>query len=405
MHILLSVYSCNPVKGGEPGNGWNYAFYNTLQGHTVHCFTTPEGKEEIEARLAQNSVSGLHMHYVSIPEWLQQWKNRSPQLGIYFHYLYWQYRAYQAAKKLLKTEPIDLVHHATYGSLQLGSFMWKLHKPMLFGPVGGGQQASRSLKKYFMNSWKQEIVRELISRLLLKLFTAKLVTHADQLLVSNFETQAMAKKLGAKQVDIFTDTLLPDDFFPDKLPDKEKSTHLRLLWVGRLLPRKGLYLVLEALARVPSSLPVKLTIVGDGPLGAHVPEWISRLQLEDKVTWVGRLPFDKVQEAYAVHDAFIFCSLRDSLGSQLIEAMAYGLPVITLNQHGAAAFVPAEAGIKVDVEDPDMTLQALKEAIVHLITYAEEREKMSQYAFTYAKQFAWSRRIEDIQQYYQKITE
>lgn len=403
MHLLLSVYSCNPAKGGEPGNGWNYAYYNTLQGHTVYCLTTPEGKNEIEAQLKQKPVARLRIIYVEIPAWLQKWKDRSPQLGIYFHYLYWQYRAYKTAKKLQKIRNIDLVHHATYGSLQLGSFMWKLHKPMLFGPVGGGQQAPRSLKKYFMNSWKQEIVREVISALLLRFSANKLVKHADQLLVSNYETKALSQKLGAKQVDLFTDTLLPDDFFPNKLPMKEAPYPLKLLWVGRLLPRKGLFLVLEALSRVSSSLPIHLTIVGDGPVGPHVHDWISQLKLEDKVTWLGRLPFDQVQEVYATHHAFIFCSLRDSLGSQLIEAMAYGLPLITLDHHGARAFVPPEAGIKVAVSEPEVTLQALKEAIIYLAEHPEERKKMSDYAFEYARQFAWSRRIEDIQQYYQKI--
>lgn len=403
MHILLSVYSCNPTKGGEPGNGWNYAYYNTLQGHTVYCLTTPEGKNEIKAQLSRQPVANLRMIYVEVPAWLQKWKDRSPQLGIYFHYIYWQYKAYKAAKELQKIRKADLVHHATYGSLQLGSFMWKLRKPMLFGPVGGGQQAPRSLKKYFMNSWKQEVIREMISTLLLKLSASKLIKHADQLLVSNYETRDLAKKMGAKQVDIFTDTLLPDDFFPDKLPERKEDAPLRLLWVGRLLPRKGLFLVLEALSRVPSSLSIHLTIVGDGPVGPHVPGWINQLHLDDRVTWLGRLPFDQVQEAYAAHDAFIFCSLRDSLGSQLIEAMAYGLPLITLDHHGAKAFIPPEAGIKVAVSEPEITLQALKEAIVYLAEHPEEKKKMGEHAFEYARQFAWSRRIEDIQQYYQKI--
>ena len=407
MRLLISAYSCDPTRGGEPSNGWNQAYYNVIQGNEVWCFTHTQGKAGIEARLAQEPVRDLHIIYVKLPRWLNTVKAKSPHIGLYFHYLYWQYKAYRAAKKVDQQVDFEMVHHVTYCSLQLGSFLWKLRKPMLFGPVGGGQTAPPAFKKYFGKDWNKEKLRDFIGFLLLDVFriATRTLQNANLTLTSNADTRKMAQRYGAQKIATYSEILLPENLYPATLPVRENQPTLKVLWVGRILPRKGLRLALEALAQVDETIPVHLTIIGDGVLGSSVPLWIEQLGLHKRVSWLGYQPFAHVKEAYATHDVFLFCSLRDTSGAQLAEAAAFGLPIVTLDHQGAAEIVTDETGIKVPVTTPAETTAGISQALARLQTDPTLRKRLGQNAFQYARRFAAAQSVEDINGFYHQITE
>src|SRR5690606_37673543 len=97
---------------------------------------------------------------------------------------------------------------------------------------------------------------------------------------------------------------LPESFFPDQMPERTFDGKLRILWVGRIYPRKGLPLVLEALSKVPKDVNFELTVIGDGPAAYMIPALLKEYDLEDKVTLKGQVPWQEVQQAYATHNLF-----------------------------------------------------------------------------------------------------
>lgn len=404
MKILLSAYACDPSAGGEFNNGWRYAC-NVNDEREIWCLTTSEGKDAIEAILQKGNLQGLHMVYVNTPRWLLKWKDRSPILGIYFHYFYWHYLAYFKAKRLNKKIQFDIVHHATWSSLQLGSFLWKLKKPMLFGPVGGGQTASPKYKKYFYGYWKFEIFRNIISFLLLNVLktASKTLKHAELVLVNNEDTFNMAKRYGAKQIQYAPCTMLPDQFIPENIPARIPGKVMRILWVGRILPRKGLRLILEGFSKVNPRIPIELTVIGYGLLDQHLPQWLDELRLTSRVHVKGRLPMEEVRKAYASHDVFIYCSLRESLAAQFFEAMSFGLPLIVFNLHGAKTFIPEQVAIKVPFVEPEDSTRSIAEAIERMYYFQHERLEMGKKAYALAKEFTWSNRIGIINDYYLQL--
>jgi glycosyltransferase involved in cell wall biosynthesis len=404
MKVLVSAYACDPFRGGEFSNGWGYA-YNAVNGISVWCLTTTEGKESINRLLESSPIPTLHIVYVEIPNWIRIVKEQFKDYGVYFHYWYFQKKAGRIAKRLEKEIHFDVVHHATYSSLQLGSFLWRMDNPMLFGPVGGGQQAPKKFRKYFYKWWSLEKLRDLISTLLLRVIgsPARVLKKSGITLVVNQETYEMAHQYGAKKIMYAPCTLLPDAFGPSIIQSRNNRPSFRLLWVGRLIARKGLRVVLEALAQVDKAIPFTLTIIGDGVLKDELPLWIEELDLVNRVTCEGLQPLSRVHEAYDTHDVFIYCSLRESFASQIFESMSYGLPLIVFNLHGVRTFVPDDAAWKIEVNEPEQTLNDIRNAVECLFHHPERRLELGANAFQVVKEFTWSKRIKLINEFYDQL--
>jgi glycosyltransferase involved in cell wall biosynthesis len=108
---------------------------------------------------------------------------------------------------------------------------------------------------------------------------------------------------------------------------------LSVLFVGRLVERKGVHVLLDALARMGSQ-EVTLTIVGDGPERKELVERSRWLGLDTRVKFLGHVPPEQLHECYRECDVFVLPAVRDAqgdtegLGVVLIEALSYGKPVI-----------------------------------------------------------------------------
>jgi len=403
MKILLSAYACALNRGSEEGIGWNWLVSLGKLGHEIWCVTTVRASHGAQEEIQRLGLDNIRLIHVEVPDWVE--KGYHWEAGVYLHYLVWQWNAYTKAKQLDSTLHFDLVHHVTYGSIQMGSEMWRLGKPMIFGPAGGGQSSPPLFRRYFFQWWKSEKIREIVSKLLLAFYpgSRRTMRHSHTVLATNTESYRMAERLGARDVRLFLDTSIAIELFPDTPPTRTTGGSLKLLWTGRLMARKALLLVLEALAQVPSEVDFHLTILGDGPMGHLLPKWIKDLGLETRVDWKGQVPWDVVRDYYEASDAFLFCSLRDSFGSQLLEAMAYGLPIITLNHQGAAAFVPDAAAIKVPVITPSLAVQGIADAVVELSANPERRFVMGQAGFDFARTQTSAKRAQQMQAIYDSI--
>ncbi len=134
-----------------------------------------------------------------------------------------------------------------------------------------------------------------------------------------------------------------------------------LFFVGRLLPFKGVAMLLQAVARVHPEIPVSLNIVGDGPIRADLEKITSDLGLTANVTFAGGLSLAGV--ATEMRKAHVFClpSVRESGGAVLLEAEASGLPVVAVNYGGPAELVDDEVGRAVSADGPESLIQDLVE--------------------------------------------
>ncbi|MDB5121036.1 MAG: glycosyltransferase family 4 protein [Sphingobacteriales bacterium] len=392
--ILLSAFACDPLKGSESGNGWNWAIGLAQKQFEVHCLTRQINRQNIEKHSIPDN---LYFHYITLPLGLEFLYSYS-QATMYIYYLIWQWLGYVKSKKLHKKKNFHIAHHVTWGSLQMGSFLYMLGIPFIFGPAGGGQSAPVAFQRYFKKQWSSEVKREFIAKLLLKFNPGfnQMIRKAKMVLVSNSETFKLATKVGAK-CSLTFDAAVAESFFPQTFtPKSPKPGNLKLLWVGRFMPRKGVLLLIEVMKELQAYPNITLTLVGDGEMANEIQKLILDEKISDRIFMIGRVPFDQVKDFYLSHDVFFFASLRDSCPAQLIEAMAYGLPIVTLNLHGQSLIVNQETGIRCSCETPEIAISELKEAVIQLFNNPETVRTMSQAAYKFAKKQTWTEKIETI---------
>ncbi len=405
--VLVSAYACIPDRGSEEGNGWHYSSLISKQGYKVWCLTRTIGKAEIEKKLQQFPHPNLTFVYVTVPQWIDKAYGWG-LLGMYFHYLYWQWSTMKVAFRLSETHTFDLIHHVSYTSLQLGSFLYKLKRPFIYGPVGGGQEAPESMRHYFKEYWRKEKMRSWVSSLMLRFNPGcyESVRQAEYVLAWNEDTRRMIHALGRTERVEKEFGGVGQHFIPSDPICRAPHPTLELVWVGRLMPRKALELSLHGFSRVNPELPIHLTVVGDGEMAKYIPEYIRTYDLDDRVTWTGKVNYEQVKEYYRKADVFFFTSLRDTGPAQLMEAMGYSLPVVTLDLHGQAELVNPSTGIRVPVTEPEAVAAGLAKAIEWMYYNEAQRIDMGRNAFRFAQRQIWETKVNHIiQTYYQTILE
>ena len=128
------------------------------------------------------------------------------------------------------------------------------------------------------------------------------------------------------------------ELFFDKIANKEiKDTYCKgeFLYVGTIEHRKGLHLMIEALAlNSEKKLNFIVNIVGKVTDNAYYSKLLYRireLNLQDKIIFHGRVSDNKLRFLYNNAELFIFPSLLEGYGMVLIEAMSFGIPIVAFN--------------------------------------------------------------------------
>ena len=157
----------------------------------------------------------------------------------------------------------------------------------------------------------------------------------------------------------------------------------RILYLARLDTGKGLPEAIEAFAGLQQRYPsVSLTVAGDGPERAAAELDVNRRGLRD-VRFLGHVAGDAKAEAFRQADIYLFTSLAEGMPNSVLEAMAFGLPIVTRPVGGIRDFFEdGRMGYATDSLDPgDYT-----ERLGRLVSDPALCHSMGQYNREFARQ-------------------
>jgi len=159
----------------------------------------------------------------------------------------------------------------------------------------------------------------------------------------------------------------------------------------RHIPGKRVDLLIEAvykLLRRNTSLKKNLLVVigGTGPITPQLKRLTSNLGLNDVVVFTGWIPRDIINLYYLASDIYVFPSSSESAPLSLLEACAYGLPVITTRVGDYAVMMK---NLHHTIVIPPNNVNKLAEALLMLIQDEQLRKQLSKNAREFAKHFSW----------------
>lgn len=179
---------------------------------------------------------------------------------------------------------------------------------------------------------------------------------------------------------------------------------IKILGVGRLMPRKGYQFVIKALSVVSKKTKKKfeLIIAGGGDYARELEDLAEKTSVKDKLKLLGQINYDETRNLYLTSDIFVHPSLAEGMPLALLEAIASGLPAITTKVPGNEDLVEdGKNGFLLKKSD----VKGIETALVKLIENKKLRIKMGLESARIAKVYDWQKISESYNDIYQNIYE
>ncbi len=229
----------------------------------------------------------------------------------------------------------------------------------------------------------------------------RIITVSGRLLA---EAERMVPEIEAK---IIYNGFDPARFYP--VPQQQAREKLGisgqekvLLFVGNLLPVKGVDLLLTAFARVASQDPdLYLYLGGDGPLRRTLAEQADRLGIRERVHFMGRRPYEEIPFWINSADAVVLSSRSEGLPSILLESMGCGKAMVATDVGGISEILrDGETGFLVEPENPDRLAERLGRILVES---PELARTMGERAYEASRALTWEQNAKNTICFYEQM--
>jgi glycosyltransferase involved in cell wall biosynthesis len=407
LRILLSAYQCGPGMGSVSQIGWEW--YSRLSELASVTLVT-HIRNRVCLQEAGAPLPGSEIVYINT-EWFagilyrlacRLFPNSEHAVFLLSSADFYLFDAVALRKLMKRRTEWDLAHAVTPVSPVAATRLHRLGIPLIVGPWNGGLASPRAFPELMEQDsvwiYRARYIGKFIDWLLGCTRRASLVLSATKSTDRSLPKDAPTLRMLENGVDLNRFYSSTWDAFPSK------TNPLRLLFVGRLLPFKGVSLLLEAVSRVHLEIPISLTIVGDGPIRTDLERRVIELGLVDLVSFLGNLPLGSVAEQ--MRGAHVFClpSIRESGGGVLLEAAASGLPIVAVNYGGPAEIVDEEVGHLVSADGPEQLIAGLVETFRDISQNPEKWQQRGQKGRQRAeKEYGWEARMRSAMAIYRRI--
>ena len=376
MNYLISAYSVNPYKGSEDSIGWNWVLQyekNYKEGDRIILLTKKFNEKDTRRGLKEFNIQHVELIIVDVPDALN-WFREKHSAFHHMYYILWQHWAWLWVKH--SGIRFDVIHHVTMNDYRIPSELYKAKgAKVIWGPMGGAQVTPRPLKVYEKNQLVASF-REFVNKSCSwNPFYKKALRSYYKIYCINNETQKQISRIVGKDVPLMPELALRDEY--KNLPiRKGKNDILKIVFVGRLIGKKGIAFLVDALSLMPTDMDWELLIFGDGDDRALIEKQIADSGIGKNVKLMGNRPLNQIAEAYQQADVFVLPSLRETSGNVLLEAMAYAVPIVAFDTSFCRLLKEVDCGVFINTEQ---ALDNIKEDYCKaIVTLGQDKELAKQ---------------------------
>ena len=378
MKLLLLNYEFPPMGGGAGNATYEIARELVKIGHSVDVLTSRFGDQPDE-----ETLEGIRVYRVS------SWRHGIHQAGLIgaFSYIL---LALIKLRGLLGKNQYDLTHY--FFSLPTGVLSFYSHGikgiPYIVSLRGS------DVPGYDTSDPKLSILHRL-----LKPVNKRIWRQAERVIANSQGLKQLASKTSPDQaIGVICNGIDIKRFKPDRAA-KLSSNGLRLLSVSRLIGRKGLDCLIDAVSRIKDT-GVQLDIVGTGSIERQLKQLAKKREVHDRIHFHGYRSNSELVRLYNSADIFVQSSLSESINMALLEAMSCGLPIVASRVGGVPEIIQnGKNGILTNSGDS----QDMAKAIRSLIDDPSLRSRISENNLAMIREkFGWNRVAERYQAVYEE---
>lgn len=405
--VLIMAEAANPEWVSVPLVGWSMA-RSLSRVADVHVVTQIRNREAFlrAGMVERQDFTAIDSEALARPLWklgtaLSGGKGgwTIQQAVQTISYPYFEHLVWRRFGEDIRKGRFDLVHRITpLSPVQQSPIAAKCRRagvPFVLGPINGGVP----WPKGFEAEMRRE--KEWLSRLrgLYRALPWRQATlRADAILAGSRQTmQDIPQAHRARMIYLPENAIDPQRFW--RRAQHGAGGPMRACFIGRLVPLKGVDMLIEAAAPLLASGRMVLDIVGDGDMMPSL-----RAQAEPfgaAVVFHGWKKHEEVQDIAARATVLAFPSIREFGGGVVLEAMALGLCPIVLDYAGPAELVSDGTGIRVPMGRRDEVVRDLAKA---LLTCAEDPAAVARMGeaarMRVEAHFTWDRKADQLAEVY-----
>lgn len=241
------------------------------------------------------------------------------------------------ALKIIKKWNLDIIH--THTEFSIGTFARLVSKQFNIPLVHTYHTMYEEYIYYITKGYFDSASKKLVEYLTLFLCDKTI----DELIVPTEKTKILFKEKYKVKRDVhviptgidvsrfYNENINKDEVLELKKELGIKPRNFNILYVGRIAKEKNIEFLIENFKNVLKKVRFcKMYIVGDGPDIKDLIELTNKNKLDDKIVFVGKVPWEDVPKYYAACDVFVTASTSETQGLTVLEAMAASKPVVAI---------------------------------------------------------------------------
>lgn len=372
LKILLTAHACHPDWVSEHTIGWR-AMMMAAQRHDVWLLTSERCREGMEAAIRDGRVpKNVHVYYAGAA-FEKSTNAMRAKLSEWPYYRKFLSASWPIAQRLHQKHSFSLVHHVTFATWRVGVPYWKLGIPLIFGPVGGGEQFDLRFLPYLSPTAASFELLRCLSNLKSRFDrqVCETVRNASVVLFSTPETAKLLSFCSPSPVKFreLSVTSFPADLL-NAVQHRTRADYegpLRLFGAGTLEGRKGVALVLEAMKEIKKlGRSISYRFCMGGPEAEFLRAKVRLFGLDNCVQLTESPPRKVYEELVRKAHVYLLPSLRDNSPVSLLEAMLNGCAPVVANCGGPALIVTDDCGVKLPMVAPREFIRKIVDTIVRL---------------------------------------